>query len=84
MSRLQVPAGAVAIIRGRRPQIVVVVTLYYVRFVNRVNAVINLIEVEADSDEAAIEKAYRINIKGVGAGFDVIQDGRLVHRHRDR
>jgi hypothetical protein len=44
----------------------------------------NRIEVEADSDEAAMEKAYRINIQDVGAGFDVLQDDRLVHRHRDR
>jgi hypothetical protein len=57
---------------------------YYVRFVNRVDAVINLVELEADSDEAAIEQAYRIKLQSVGAGFDVLEDNRLVHRHRDR
>jgi hypothetical protein len=47
---------------------------YYVRLVNLLEAVINLIELEADSDEAAVEQAYHVKLPSVGAGFDVLKD----------
>jgi hypothetical protein len=55
---------------------------YDVHYVDSADTVINALTVEHDSDDAAIEHARRINIPSIGAGFDVVRDGRLVHRHR--
>ena len=57
---------------------------YRVHFVDLNEQVIDAVELEADSDEAAIEKAYRIDIPSFSIGFDVLQKHRLVHRHRRR
>ena len=57
---------------------------YYVHFVDHGGAVFDAVRLEHDTDEAAIEDAHRIHIPGIGAGFDVWHEGRLVHRHRGR
>jgi hypothetical protein len=39
--------------------------------------------IDHDSDEAAVEAAHRMNVPSIGAGFEVWDDERLVHRHRN-
>src|SRR4051812_15033696 len=38
---------------------------------------------EHDSDDAVIETAMRRNAQSIGAGFEIWDDERLVHRHRN-
>jgi len=56
--------------------------LYDIHFVDHAGNVIDALEVERDTDEAAIEEARRIYVPGIGHGFDVWQGRRLVQRHR--
>lgn len=55
---------------------------YRVHFLDPLDRVIDAVEVEAASDEGAIEQARRIDIPSIGVGFDLVQNGRLVYRHR--
>jgi hypothetical protein len=55
---------------------------YRVHFIDHSDSVIDAVELEASSDDAAIEQARRIDVPSLGAGFDVVQNGRLVYRHR--
>jgi len=56
--------------------------LYRVHFVNHGDRVFSTVDLEHDTDEAAIEEAHRQDIPNIGAGFDVWHEDRLVHRHR--
>jgi hypothetical protein len=59
-----------------------VMARYRVHFLDPSDRVIDTVELEADSDDAAIEQARRIDVPSIGAGFDLLQDSRLVYRHR--
>jgi hypothetical protein len=56
--------------------------LYSIHFVDHGKNVYSTFHLEHDSDEGAIEQARRLNVPGIGAGFVIWQDERLVHRHR--
>ena len=55
---------------------------YHVHFIDQTDRVFDAIEIERDTDEAAIEEAYDLDVTSIGVGFDVWHEGRLVHRHR--
>jgi hypothetical protein len=55
---------------------------YRVHFLDPSDRVIDAVELEAESDDAAIEQARRIDVPSMGVGFDLLQNGRLVYRHR--
>jgi len=58
--------------------------LYRVHFVDHGNNVYLTRHVEHDDDEAAVDAAHRMNAaRNIGAGFEVWQDERMVHRHRN-
>jgi len=57
--------------------------LYRVHFVDHGENVYATHYVDHDKDEDAIEAAHRIYVRGIGAGFDVWEDERLVHQHRN-
>jgi hypothetical protein len=56
---------------------------YQVHFVDHGDNVYDTVNAEHDDDEAAIEHAHRLNVPSIGAGFEVWEGGRLVHRHRN-
>jgi hypothetical protein len=58
------------------------VARYRVHFVDHTDRVFDAIEIEHDTDEAAIEEAHDRDVPSIGAGFDVWHEGRLVHKHR--
>jgi hypothetical protein len=55
---------------------------YDLHFVDHGRNVYDALQLERDTDAAAIEEAHRLNVPSMGNGFDIWQDGRLVHRHR--
>jgi len=58
--------------------------LYCVHFLDHGNNIYATHHVEHDDDEAAIAAAYRLNIMPhLGSGFEVWEDERLVHQHRN-
>jgi hypothetical protein len=57
--------------------------LYLVHFVDQGDNVYATEYPEHGDDERAIEAAHRMNVSSSGAGFDLLDDGRLVHRHRN-
>ena len=58
--------------------------LYRVHFVDHGNNIRAIHLVERDDDEAAIAAAHRLNVlPHLGAGFEVWDDERLVHEHRN-
>jgi hypothetical protein len=57
--------------------------LYRVQFVDHGDNVYATEYLEHDDDKSAIEAAHRMNVPSIGAGFDLWDDGRLVHRHRN-
>jgi hypothetical protein len=57
---------------------------YRVHFVDRTDSVVNALGVEHETDEAAVEHASRVYVSSIGAGFDIVQEGRLVHQVRRR
>jgi hypothetical protein len=57
--------------------------LYRVHFVDHGDNVYATEYLEHDDDESAIEAAHRMNVPSIGAGFDLWDDERLVHRHRN-
>ncbi len=58
-------------------------TVYSIGFVDHGENVYSRHEIDEESDEAAIEKALRLNgSPRIGAGFDLWHEDRLVHRHR--
>jgi len=58
------------------------VALYRVHFVDHGGNVFDAMQLERDTDEAAIQEAHRINVPNIGAGFDVWHEWRLVHKYR--
>jgi hypothetical protein len=56
---------------------------YCIHFVDHGDNVYDTVNTDRDEDEAAIEHAHRINVASIGAGFEVWQGERLVHRHRN-
>jgi hypothetical protein len=57
--------------------------LYEVHFVDHGNNVYATEYIEHPNDEAAIVAAHQLNVPSIGAGFDVREGERLVHRHRN-
>jgi hypothetical protein len=55
---------------------------YDLHFVDDANNVYDALQLEHDTDEAAIAEAHRLNVASVGNGFDIWLGRRLVHRHR--
>ena len=53
---------------------------YRVHFVDHGDNIYSTEHLEHDSDQAAIEEAHRRNVPAIGAGFDIWEDDRLVHR----
>jgi hypothetical protein len=56
---------------------------YRVHFVDHGENIYAMEYVEHDSDEDAVKEAHRLNVPSIGAGFEVWQDERLVHKHRN-
>jgi hypothetical protein len=57
-------------------------TLYEVQFIGRSGQVINTVEIDAESDEAAIAHSHRIDVASIDDGFVIWEDSRLVHRYQ--
>jgi hypothetical protein len=57
--------------------------LYRLHFVDHGDNVYATEYLENDDDESAIEASHRMNVPSIGAGFDLWDDERLVHRHRN-
>jgi hypothetical protein len=58
--------------------------LYRVHFVDHGGNVHSTYEVEHEADEEAIATARRMDVPFIGAGFDLWEGERLVHRHRNQ
>ena len=56
---------------------------YRVHFVDHGENIYSVRDVEHDSDEEAIAAARRRYSRSIGAGFDIWEGERLVHRHRE-
>ncbi len=56
--------------------------VYRVHFVDHGENVYATEHVEHDNEEALIEETRRRHTHGIGAGFDIWEGDRLVHRHR--
>lgn len=57
--------------------------LYRLHFVDHGEYVYATYDLAHDNDDEAIEAAHRMNVPSIGAGFDLWDDERLVHRHRN-
>ena len=57
--------------------------LYRVHFIDHGENLYGTSHIEHDSDDAAIATAQYIHALNIGAGFEVWQDNRLMHRHRN-
>ena len=55
---------------------------YHVHFVDHSDTVFDATVIEHDTDDEAIKHAHRLDVASIGAGFDIRDEGRLVHRHR--
>jgi hypothetical protein len=55
---------------------------YVVHFVDHGGNVFDAVVLNHKSDEMAIEHAHRLDVPSIGNGFDLLREGRLVHRHR--
>ncbi len=55
---------------------------YRVHFVDHGDNVYATEYVQRDDEKQLIELLHRRNAHGIGAGFDVWEGDRLVHRHR--
>jgi hypothetical protein len=60
-----------------------VVAQYRVHFVDHGDRIFDGLVIEHESDEEAVEHANRLHVASIGAGFDVLKEGRLVYRHRN-
>jgi hypothetical protein len=56
--------------------------LYHVHFFDEGGDVFLTRELEHEDDETAVERARRLYVPRIAAGFDVWEGDRLVHRHR--
>ena len=57
--------------------------LYRVNLISRRGIVWDADELDCDTDEEAVAFADDFNVPVFGAGFDVWQEQRLVHRYRE-
>jgi hypothetical protein len=55
---------------------------YRVHFLDPAGHVVDAVQIDHATDEAAIEGTYCVYIPSTGAGFDIWHEQRLVHRHR--
>ena len=55
---------------------------YHVHFVDHSDRVFHVFPLDQEADGGAIEEAHRVDVPSIGGGFDVWQEGRLIHRHR--
>jgi hypothetical protein len=67
---------------ARRTQTGQPLARYRVHFVDHSETVFDATVIEHDMDDEAIKHAHRLDVASIGAGFDIIDEGRLVHRHR--
>lgn len=58
--------------------------LYRIRFVDHGGRVFGTEEMECGGDAQAILKAREIHTHGIGNGYEIWQDGRLVHTEKRR
>ncbi|MGH7073568.1 MAG: hypothetical protein ACREFD_05120 [Stellaceae bacterium] len=56
--------------------------LYTINFIDHAGNVRDSDERDCDTDEEAIAFAHDMNVPGIGNGFDIWHQDRLVHRHR--
>ena len=49
-------------------------------FVDHGENVFAAIVIDRDTDDEAIDDPHRLYVTSIGAGFDVLHEGRLVHR----
>ena len=61
---------------------VLIMARYRIHFIDQDGKVFDAVQLERDSDSAAIEEAHRLDVPSVGAGFDLWLEERLVYRHR--
>jgi len=53
---------------------------YDIRFFDHTDRVYSRERVQCEDDARAVAKGHEINLPGIGAGFEVWQDERLVYR----
>ena len=58
--------------------------LYRVQLLDGIGVVWDADEVDCDTDEQAVAFADDFSVPAFGNGFDVWNQDRLVHRHRER
>ena len=58
--------------------------IFRVDFVDHGDRIYDTLVLEHETDEAAVEEAHRRNVPSIGAGFEIWQEDRLVHRRRNR
>lgn len=56
---------------------------YRVHSVGHSGNVYHTREIDYENDEEAIQAAHGMNARSVGAGFEVWQEDRLTHQHRN-
>ncbi|HTQ33500.1 MAG TPA: hypothetical protein VMI30_04970 [Stellaceae bacterium] len=56
--------------------------LYQIHFVDHGDNIFSTHHVEEPHDEAVIARARRMDVPSIGAGFEVWESERLVHRER--
>lgn len=59
-----------------------VMAIYRIHFVDHGNRSFAVHELDCALDDEAVAGAHKLDVPFIGAGFDVWQDDRLVHRHR--
>ena len=57
--------------------------LYPIEYIDHGGNIFERKFIEHEDDRAAIDQAHHWHVAGIGAGFDVWQDDRLVHKHRN-
>jgi hypothetical protein len=58
--------------------------LYTINLISHRGTVWDADELDCDTDEEAVAFAEDLNVPASGNGYDVWQQERLVHRHRER
>ncbi len=57
--------------------------VYRIEYIDHGGNVFERRFIEHNDDRSVIDEAHRGHVPGIGAGFDVWQDNRLVHKHRN-
>jgi hypothetical protein len=58
--------------------------LYTINLISHHGAIWDADELDCDTDEEAVAFAENLSVPAFGNGYDVWQQERLVHRHRER